>query len=84
MIDRSVGLLEPLGAVLTDLQQPICKAGALLTADPIQPFTDSDGDGGGHAFTGPESWSRSTARLISTGGTSIARQYTQRVPLQKR
>ena len=40
MIDRSVGLLEPLGAVLTDLQQPICKAGALLTADPIQPFTD--------------------------------------------
>ena len=45
MISRSVGLLEPLGAVLTDLQQPICKAGALLTADPIQPFTDGDGDG---------------------------------------
>src|SRR6516165_7483915 len=47
----AVGLLEALGAVLADPQQPLRKASPLFAANPVQPFTNRYGDCCGHRLT---------------------------------
>src|SRR6516162_4907648 len=51
MARGAVGLLEALGAVLADPQQPPRKASPLFAANPVQPFANRYGDCCGHRLT---------------------------------